>query len=44
MDVQNPRDPHFDALKDVSRLAWLVNFEALATVAGRDLAIFEECQ
>lgn len=44
MTVQNPRDPQFEALKDVSRLAWLVNFEALATVAGSDTAIPEECQ
>jgi hypothetical protein len=30
-----PRDPDFEALKSVTRLAWLVNFEAIAT-AGND--------
>jgi hypothetical protein len=44
MSAQSPRDPQFEALKDVSRLAWLVNFEAVATVAGRDTAILEDCQ
>ena len=29
-----PRDPDFEALKDVTRLAWLLNFEAIATVAN----------
>ncbi|HEX3096625.1 MAG TPA: hypothetical protein VHQ02_02845 [Usitatibacter sp.] len=44
MNVHDPRDPQFEALKDVSRLSWLVNFEAVATVAGRDTEIPEECQ
>jgi hypothetical protein len=44
MNDQSPRDPQFEALKDASRLAWLVNFEAIATVAGRDTALPEECQ
>ena len=25
-------NPDFDALKDITRLAWLLNFEAVATV------------
>jgi hypothetical protein len=44
MSAQNPRDPQFEALKDITRLAWLVNFEAVATVAGTATAILEECQ
>jgi len=44
MNAQSPRDPQFEAPKDTSRLAWLVNFEAVATVAGRDTAIPEACQ
>jgi hypothetical protein len=31
-----PRDPDFEAMKDTTRLAWLLNFEALATVANDD--------
>ena len=42
MNVQNS-DPQFEALKDLTRLAWLVNFEALATIAGRDTALPEDC-
>jgi hypothetical protein len=44
MHAENPRDPEFEALKDVSRLAWLVNFEAVATIAGRETALLDECQ
>ena len=44
MNAQTPRDPQFEALKDVTRLAWLVNFEAVATVAGRDIAPLGECE
>lgn len=44
MNAKSPRDPHFEALKDITRRAWLVNFEAVATVAGRDCAVMEECQ
>ena len=29
------RDPDFEALKSITRLAWLLNFEAVAT-AGND--------
>jgi hypothetical protein len=32
MFVQTTRDPHFEALKDITRLSWLLNFEAVATV------------
>ena len=39
MNVQTPRDPHFEALKDITRLAWLLNFEAVATVPGQAPAI-----
>jgi hypothetical protein len=44
MNVQNPRDPQFEALKDITRLAWLMNFEALATVPGSGTALLDECQ
>jgi hypothetical protein len=27
-------NPDFDALKDITRIAWLLNFEAVATVPG----------
>ena len=27
-------DPDFEALKNITRLAWLLNFEAVATVAN----------
>jgi len=30
-----PRDPDFEALKNMTRLSWLLNFEAVAT-AGND--------
>jgi hypothetical protein len=32
-------DPHFDALKAVTRLHWLLNFEAVATVPERIAAV-----
>ena len=32
-------NPDFEALKDVTRLAWLLNFEALATVPVAGAAI-----
>lgn len=32
-------DIHFEALKDVTRLAWLLNFEALATVPPKVTAV-----
>jgi hypothetical protein len=44
MNAQSPSDPQLEAPKDTGRLAWLVNFEAVATVADRDTAILEECQ
>ena len=34
-----PRDPDFEAMKDVTRLAWLLNFEALATVGNDEDAL-----
>jgi hypothetical protein len=30
-----PRAPDFEVLKEITRLSWLVNFEAVAT-AGND--------
>ena len=32
----NPQDIDFQALKDITRLSWLLNFEALATVPAID--------
>ncbi len=32
-------NPDFEALKDITRLAWLLNFEALATVPSTEDAI-----
>ncbi len=37
-----PRDVDFDAMKDVARLSWLLNFEATATVPSNDTAVLEE--
>jgi len=34
-----PRNPDFEALKSLTRFAWLLNFEALATVANDEDAI-----
>ena len=31
-----PREPDFEAMKSVTQLAWLMNFEAIATVANDD--------
>jgi len=39
MKTQTLQDPHFEALKNLTRLAWLVNFEAVATVPCQDHAI-----
>ena len=36
-----PRDPDFEAMKDLTRLAWLVNFEAVATVGNDEDALVE---
>ena len=35
----NMPNPDFEALKDITRLAWLLNFEALATVPAAEHAI-----
>ena len=34
-----PRDPDFEALKNLTRLTWLLDFEALATVGNLEPAI-----
>jgi hypothetical protein len=34
-----PRNPDFEALKDTTRLAWLLNFEAVATAGNDDDAL-----
>jgi hypothetical protein len=34
-----PREPDFEALKDLSRHSWLVNFEAVATVGNDEDAL-----
>ena len=39
MQAQTPIDVHFDALKDLTRLAWLLNFEAVATVPPKAGAV-----
>ena len=41
MQTQTPIDIHFEAMKDVTRLAWLLNFEAVATVPPKADAV--EC-
>jgi hypothetical protein len=35
-----PRDPDFEALKSITRLSWLRNFEAVATAGNDDDATF----
>ena len=35
-------NPDFEALKDVTRLAWLLNFEALASVPAAEDAIVRD--
>jgi len=32
-------DPHFEALKSLTRLQWMLNFEAIATVGNDEDAI-----
>ena len=32
MQTHSALNTHFEAMKDVTRLAWLINFEAVATV------------
>ena len=39
MQTELCRDVHFEALKDVTRLAWLLNFEAVATVPPKSSAV-----
>jgi len=39
MNAQPQRDVHFEALKDTTRLAWLLDFEAVATVPAKESAI-----
>ena len=34
-----PREPDFEALKDLTRASWLVNFEAVATVGNVEPAV-----
>ena len=35
MQIQSQSDVHFEALKDLTRLTWLLNFEAVATVPAK---------
>jgi hypothetical protein len=35
----SPRDPDFEALKNLTRLTWLLDFEAVATVVNVEPAI-----
>jgi hypothetical protein len=39
MQTQPERDTHFEAMKDLTRLAWLLNFEAVATVPPMATAV-----
>jgi hypothetical protein len=39
MQTEPVRDHHFEAMKDLTRLAWLPNFEALATVPPMATAV-----
>jgi len=38
-DMALAPDPHFEALKSLTRLQWMLNFEAVATVADRKSAL-----
>ena len=45
MNTSDPRispDPHFEALKSLTRLHWMLNFEAVATVPNKACAIGSE--
>jgi hypothetical protein len=42
MNTEHLRDVHFEAMKDVTRLFWLLNFEAVATVPGTEGAVRPE--
>ena len=39
MQTQTSIDVDFEAMKDVTRLAWLLNFEAVATVPPKAGAV-----
>jgi hypothetical protein len=42
MNTSDPRfstDIHFEALKSLTRLQWMLNFEAVATVPDRAAAV-----
>ena len=38
-----PIDPHFEALKSLTRLHWMINFEALATAGNDEDALSWRC-
>ena len=42
MNTEPLRDVHFEALKDITRLSWLLNFEALAAVPTLEGAVRRE--
>jgi hypothetical protein len=42
MNIDPLRDTHFEAMKDVTRLYWLLNFEAVATVPALEGAVRQE--
>jgi hypothetical protein len=42
MSTEHLPDVHFEAMKDVTRLFWLLNFEAVATVPGTEAAVHQE--
>jgi hypothetical protein len=37
-----PRAPDFEAIKDITRIAWLVHFEAVATVGNDEDALADK--
>jgi hypothetical protein len=39
MQTQTPIDVQFEAMKDMARLAWLLNFEAVASVPATASAV-----
>ncbi|HEX6632871.1 MAG TPA: hypothetical protein VF038_02820 [Usitatibacter sp.] len=39
MQTQISPDIHFESMKDVTRLAWLLNFEAVAAVPPKATAV-----
>jgi len=44
MRTQISPDAHFEAMKDVTRIAWMLNFEALATVPPKADAVANAVQ